>query len=212
MIPQRRRQRFGLDHARKDQFAAGGDALDLLEAEAFEIAFAHVIPDVDRAFRRQPERFERGAAELQRRFEGLAHLVIHALGEQFEAVAPVEGAHVKFQVGKFRPRQFDNPAGCQSVIDADRNQPHIGAADRGAQHVEPQAVAVIDLEAEPAGALDHLGVVIEGDDVDRFREQALRHDLPEAAEADDEGGAADLVEVVGLRAAAPAAIARAPCR
>jgi nitrogen regulatory protein PII len=34
-----------------------------------------------------------------------------------------------------------------------------------------------------------------GDDVDRFCEQALRHDLPETAEADDEGGAADFVEV-----------------
>ena len=60
----RHRQWFGLDHACIDQLTSGGDALDLLEAKAFEIAFAHVIPDVNRPFRRQTERFERGAAEL----------------------------------------------------------------------------------------------------------------------------------------------------
>ena len=60
----------------------------------------------------------------------------------------------------------------------------------GAQHVEPRAVAVIDLEAEAAGRLDHLGVVVDGGDVDAFGEQALRHDLAEAAEADEQHRAA----------------------
>jgi hypothetical protein len=82
-LVQRCRQRFGLDHPRIDQFAAGRDTLDLPEAEAFEFALAHL----NCPFRREPECFERGAAELQRRFEGLPHLINHALGEQFEAVA-----------------------------------------------------------------------------------------------------------------------------
>ncbi len=69
---------------------------------------------------------------------------------------------------------------------------------RRAQHVEPRAVAVIDLEAEPAGDLDHLGIEIDRGHVDFLGEQILRHDLPEAAEADDQHGAACSVEIVGL--------------
>ncbi len=34
-----------------------------------------------------------------------------------------------------------------------------------------------------------------------FREQALRHDLAETAEADDQGGAMDAVKIVRLRQA-----------
>ena len=67
-----------------------------------------------------------------------------------------------------------------------------------AQHVEPRAVAVIDLEAEAAGDLDHLGIEVDRGHVDILGEQVLRHDLPEAAEADHQHGAGRAVEIVGF--------------
>ena len=91
---------------------------------------------------------------------------------------------------------------CVLVVDADRDQPRLLEAG-GAQHVEPRAVAVIDLEAEPAGDLDHLGIVVDGGDVDVLGEQVLRHDLAEAAEADHQHRAARAVEIVGLALVAP---------
>jgi hypothetical protein len=68
------------------------------------IALAHVISDVNCPFRGEPECFERGAAELRRRFEGLAHLIIHALGKQFEAVALIAARRAAGRwMGRGRP-------------------------------------------------------------------------------------------------------------
>ena len=83
------------------------------------------------------------------------------------------------------------------LVDADRDQPRLVEAGR-AQHVEPRAVAVVDLEAESPGDLDHVGVEVDRGHVDLLGEQVLRHDLPEAAEADDQHGAARAVEIVRL--------------
>ena len=83
------------------------------------------------------------------------------------------------------------------IVDADRDQPRLLEAG-GAQHVEPRAVAVIDLEAEAAGDLDHVGVEVDRRHVDPLGEQKLRHDLSEPAEADHQHGAVRVGEVVGL--------------
>ena len=63
----------------------------------------------------------------------------------------------------------------------------------GAQDVEPGAVAVVDLEAEVAGDADHLGVGVDDRDVDAAREQRLARDLAEAAEADDQHAAVQIL-------------------
>ena len=84
-----------------------------------------------------------------------------------------------------------------AVVDAYRDQPRLAGA-RGAQYVEPGTVAVIDLEPEPRGVLNHFGIVVDGGDVDILGQQTLRHDLAEAAEADHQHGSARLGEVIGL--------------
>ena len=63
----------------------------------------------------------------------------------------------------------------------------LGAAGAGgAQHVEPRAVAVVDLEAEARRGPDHLGVGVDDRHVDAAGEQRLARHLAEAAEADDQ--------------------------
>jgi len=61
-------------------------------------------------------------------------------------------------------------------------------------------VAVIDLKPNLVAAWINLRIVVEGSDVDAFREQALRHDLAESAESDEQSRAAHAVEIVGVRA------------
>jgi hypothetical protein len=58
------------------------------------------------------------------------------------------------------------------------------ARARGAQDVEPRAVAVPDLEAEALGLADPVGARLDHRDLRAAREQDLQRDLPEAAEAD----------------------------
>ena len=93
--------------------------------------------------------------------------------------------------------EIDDAARGLAVVDADGDQPGLDGARR-AQDVEPGAVAVIDLEAEAGGLLNHLGIVVDGGDVDALRQQALGDDLAEAAEADHQHRAARVGEIVGL--------------
>ncbi len=67
---------------------------------------------------------------------------------------------------------------------------------RGAQHVEPGAVAVIDLEPEIAGGPDHLDVGVDDRHVDALGQQRLGNDLGEAAEADEQHAAVQVGGVV----------------
>ena len=117
-------------------------------------------------------------------------------------MAAVERAHVKLGPGKFGVNEVDDAARGLSVVDADGDQPGVGCA-RGAQDVEPGAVAVIDLEAETGCLLNHLGIIVDGGDVDALRKQALGDDLPEAAKADDEHRAACVREIIGLAVGRP---------
>jgi hypothetical protein len=66
---------------------------------------------------------------------------------------------------------------------------------RSPQHIQTGAVAVIDLEAELAGGLDHLDIVVDDGDVHVARQQRLGDDLGEAAEADDQDA---LAQTLGL--------------
>ena len=56
----------------------------------------------------------------------------------------------------------------------------------GAEHVEPRAVAVVDLEAETRRGPDHLGVGVDDRHVDAAGEERLARHLAEAAETDDQ--------------------------
>ncbi len=112
-------------------------------------------------------------------------------------MAAVVGAHEQGDARKFRPNEIDDVERGFRIVDAERDHTHLAGARRP-QHIEPRAVAVIDLEAEPGRGLDHLRIVVEGGDVDAFREQALRHDLAESAESDEQSRAAHAVEIVGV--------------
>ena len=165
--------------------------------EAVAVAGADEVLHDRRAVGVDADRDQRLAPEADRGFEGLAQLVVDVLGEQLQRVAAVVGAREDLRAGEFRLHQIDDAVGRVLVVDADRDQPRLLEAG-GAQHVEPRAVAVIDLEAEAAGDLDHVGIEIDGGHVDLLGEQILRHDLPETAEADHQHGGVRAVEVVGL--------------
>ena len=80
--------------------------------------------------------------------EGLAQLVVDVLGEQLQRVAAIVGAREDLACREIPPSSDRRCGWLLLVVDADRDQPRIVSAGR-AQHVEPRAVAVIDLEAEP---------------------------------------------------------------
>ena len=67
---------------------------------------------------------------------------------------------------------------------------------RRAQHVEPRAVPVVDLEPEGAGVVDATGVAVEQRHLAGARLQHLRGDLADAPEADQEHRAACVGEVL----------------
>ena len=102
-----------------------------------------------------------------------------------QACAAVVGAHEEFYARKLGAHQVDDAVGGGALVDADRDQPHLGG-DRGAQHVQARAVAVIDLEAEAARMVIISGSLSMVKTSISFGQQALRHDLAEAAEADDQ--------------------------
>ena len=104
-------------------------------------------------------------------------------------------AHEQFGVGELALDQIDDLIGDLGLFDADGDQAR-AAGTGGAQHIEAGAVAVIDLEAEAAGALDHLDVAIDDGHVHALGQEKLRDHLAEAAEADDQHRAAGVGEVV----------------
>ena len=168
-------------------------------ARRSRVAAADEFDRVAGALERQAETLEHAAPEGECRLEGLADFVIDATSEQAQRVATVERAHEQRRRREFGANQIDDAVGGRLRVDAHRNQARLVGAG-GAQDVEPRAVAVINLEAEPAGILDHLGIGIDGDDVDALGEQALGDDLAEAAETDQQDRAAGAVEIVGERA------------
>ena len=61
------------------------------------------------------------------------------------------------------------------------------------QHVQAGAIAVIDLETEFFRAADHVDVVVDDGHVHVARKQRLAHHLAEAAEANDQHAAAQVI-------------------
>ena len=84
-------------------------------------------------------------------------------------------------------------ASCSSTQTATRLR--VGGAG-GVQDVEAGAVAVVDLEAELGGGLDHLDVGVDDRDAEAAGEQRLADHLADAAEADDEHVAGQVVRLV----------------
>src|ERR1700730_6983893 len=131
------------------QIPARRYAFRLLQRQAVEIATAHEFFDRERPLGLGPWRLERLAPERERRFIGLAQLEANALGDERKRMPPVIGAHVKLAAGKFRLQKIDNTARAIPIVDADGDKPHLARAC-GPQDIESRAVAIIDLEPEPA--------------------------------------------------------------
>jgi hypothetical protein len=110
-------------------------------------------------------------------------------------MAPVEGAGHDLGGRKLVLDQLDDAVGRFRLVHADQDQLGLLGA-RGAQRVQPGAVAVIDLEAELRGGLDHLDVVLDDRDVHVAGQQRLGHDLGEPAEADDQHLAAQVAREI----------------
>src|SRR5439155_13911370 len=144
-----------------------------------------------------PQAFMALAFEPEGRFIGFFPLEIGSFWHGVAAVAPVERAHVKLCGGKLRLNKVNDPACRLAIIDAYRDEPRLSGARRS-QDVEPGAVAVINFEAKPSNALEHLRIVINRGDIDAFRKQALGHDLTEASKADNQHRTASIGEVIGL--------------
>ena len=148
------------------------------------------------------ERDQRRLAEAHRRFEGLADLVVDAGADEAERMAAVEGADEELGERELGLDDLDDAVGLLRLVDADEDR--LGAAGAGgAQHVEPGAVAIVDLEAEAGGGPDHVGVGIDDRDVDLAGEQRLARHLAEAAEADDQRLAGEAVRLVDAVEALP---------
>jgi hypothetical protein len=119
-------------------------------------------------------------------------------------VAAVVGADEQLGQGEGLLDHRDDLIGDLGLVDADEDGLRLLGPGR-AQHIEPRAVAVIDLEAEFAGGLDHLDVHVDDGDVDVAGQQRLGHDLGEAAETDDQDplaqvlGMIDALGVVGVQ-------------
>src|SRR5438067_10391297 len=112
-----------------------------------------------------------------------------------KGVPAIERAHVNLRGGKFGMNEVDNAACGLRVVGAHRDQPRLARARR-AQHIEPGAVAVIDLEPEAGDTLEHLRIVVDGSDVDTFGKQALGDDLAEAPKTDNQYRPARIGEIV----------------
>src|SRR5207302_768304 len=144
---------------------AGIDAFGLLDRDAVAVPRADEVFYDRGAVGVDADRLQRLAPELHRGLERLAQLVVDALGEQLQRMAAVVGARENLRAGEFGLGELDDAVAVLLAVDADRDQPRFFQARR-AQHVEPRAVAVIDLEAEPRGDLNHLGIDVDGRYVD----------------------------------------------
>ena len=126
--------------------------------------------------------------KTQRGFERLADLEVDAGLDQPDRGAAVEGARQHRHQRELGLHQLGDADGGSRLVDADQHGARAAGAG-GMQDVEPRAVAVIDLEAEIGGRLDHLDIVVDDRDVDAAQQQRLAGDLAEAAEADDQHAA-----------------------
>ena len=111
------------------------------------------------------------AAEQQRGFERLAYLVVDADIDQPDRSTPVVGARQHRHERELGFHVFGDADGGFRLVDADQDCARPAGAG-GMQYVEPRSVAVIDLEAEIGGRLDHLDVIVDDRDVDAPEQQA----------------------------------------
>ena len=87
-------------------------------------------------------------------------------------MAPVEGAGHDLGRRELGLDQFDDAIGDLGLVDADQDDLGL-VRTRGPQRVQLGAVAIIDLEPELRGGLDHLDVVLDDRDVHIPRQQGL---------------------------------------
>ena len=104
----------------------------------------------------------------------------------------VEAAHQHRRLRKGRTHHFGDARGRGAVVHADRDHARPAGAG-GMQHVEPGAIAVINLETEVGGAGDHADVVVDDRHVHAAGQQGLARHLAEATEADHEHAALQAV-------------------
>ena len=155
----------GCRHVAVQEVAAGQQPAGGFERESLGIAAADVLRGFRRLVLGHAELTQRDFAEFERGFEGLADLHVDAGFDQLERVPAVVGAHQQLRLRELRLGERHDAVGGVALVDADQDRPRLAGA-RGPQHIEPAAVAVIDLEAELAGDADHLGVDVDDRDVD----------------------------------------------
>src|SRR5436190_3456616 len=185
-----------LQHAPID-VETGRDALSLLERQPIEVLAPHELFNGKRALGIEPERFERLAAECQRRFVGFPQLEAHALGNELQSMTTIIGAHVKLRSGEFGPHEIDDSGRGGTVVDADGDNARL-ACPGSAQHVEACAVTIVDLETEASGLPDHFWIAVDGGNVDALCQQALRDELAKPSPANDEHRTARIGEILGV--------------
>src|SRR5690606_37266087 len=159
-----------------------------LQLQPLSIAAADIGDDLGDFFLIDAKLFERRAAEDQGGFERLADLVVDAHIHEPDCRAAVKGARQYRNEREFFLHVLGYAHGGFRLVDTDEHR--TGAAcTSGMQNIEPRAVAVVDLEAEIGGGLDHFDVIVDDRDVDAAQQQGLADDLAEPAEADDEHAA-----------------------
>ena len=92
---------------------------DLLHDEAGDVAAAHVARDRRRLLCLDAELLERRTPEAQRRFEGLAELVVDLQLHQIDGVDAVVGAHEGAHLRELLLDDLDDLQGGLAVVDAD---------------------------------------------------------------------------------------------
>src|SRR5690606_20547924 len=136
------------------------EAVALLQHEPGDVAPTNVLRDEPCRLRVHSEPLQRGAAELQGRFEGLADLEVDLPVHERDRVRSVDGAYEGAGAGEFGMDDLGDLQGGGRIVDADADDIRRTRAGR-AQHVEARAVAVIDLEAEAGSAADAVDVAVD---------------------------------------------------
>ena len=104
----------------------------------------------------------------------------------------IERAHQQLGLGELVGDQFDDAIGILVVVDAHRDRTR-GPRARRMQHIQAGAVAVVDLESEALGVMDHVHVVVDDGHIHIARQQRLTRHLAEATEADQQHAAGQAV-------------------
>jgi hypothetical protein len=168
-----------------DQAAAGIDIAGCLQRQPFGIAFAHTFGNLGDFVGFGTQHCQRLTPKFQRGVEGLAHLVVDAFLDQLQRMGAVPGTGKDCGIGKFVPRQLDDPGGGVFPVRGNHDGPRC-LRPGCLQDIQSGAVAEPDLEAKGFGGADHFGIVVDDGDRAFPGQKRLAGHLPEPPEPDDQ--------------------------